>query len=223
MGSVRGRSSLRYVRRIPLGHNHDFVRWKDVSTEYSTAAVFSGLADNWRDGEVVRHPRTALVESLLEMQGFLCAWTGHLIDLDTTHIDHVTPQSVAPSLDLTEQNLVAAYPKHSDNSAYGAHYRGNWWDENMVRPNVADCEHRLRYTKTGKVEVRNAADTGALDTINNLNLNQAALIEARAAAIRGFNRRTTFTADLQNLAARMKTNAPGKLPRFAPSIVSALI
>jgi uncharacterized protein (TIGR02646 family) len=224
MGSVRWWGTfLRYVRRTPLGHNHDFVRWKKVSSTNFTPVSFSDLADNWHDGAVVRHPRSALVESLLEVQGYLCAWTGHLVDIDTTHIDHVMPQSVDPSLDLTEENLVAAYPKHGVKWAYGAHYRGNWWDENMVRPNVADCERRLRYTKTGKVEVRNAADTGASDTIDKLNLNQAALIAARAAAIRGFKRRTTFTADLQNLAARMKTTNPGRLDRFAPSIVSALI
>jgi uncharacterized protein (TIGR02646 family) len=216
---------VRYLRRLPLGHDHHFELWKQKSANSSAGPpAFRSLADNWADptGTLIRHPRTALVQSLIEFQGHLCAWTGQKIDLDSAHIDHVVPQSVDPSLDLEVNNLVAAFPKSGADAKFGAHVRGDTWDPEMVRPNMADCEERLVYAPSGKVRARIVTDDGAILTITSLKLDHRVLIEARNAAIQGFKARRSFAADLAVLQARSKSNKPGKLDRFAPAILSAL-
>jgi uncharacterized protein (TIGR02646 family) len=216
---------VRYLRRLPLGHDHHFELWKLKSAESEAGPpAYGDLADNWADptGTLIRHPRTALVQSLIEFQGHLCAWTGQKIDLDSAHIDHVVPQSVDPSLDLEVNNLVAAFPKSGADAKFGAHVRGDTWDLEMVRPNMADCEERLVYAPSGKVRARVATDDGAILTITSLKLDHRVLIEARNAAIQGFKARRSFVADLAELQRRSKSNKPGKLDRFAPAILSAL-
>jgi uncharacterized protein (TIGR02646 family) len=222
---------VRYVRRLPLGHDHDFTVWKSESVK--GASTFRELADNWRQSQppvgnegsnqpAVRNPRTALVTSLLESQGFLCAWTGQRVSLETSHIDHVVPQSVDSARDLELDNLVAAFPKEGADAVYGAHVRGDSWQPDMVRPNERDCEHRLRYTPTGKVQARDPQDSGAAFTVTEFKLDLAVLNEARAAAIQGFKKRSTFASDLSLLNARMGSNKPGVLPPFASAIANAL-
>jgi uncharacterized protein (TIGR02646 family) len=214
---------VRYVRRIPLGHNHDFELWKKASTAASVGhPTYDNLADNWQDGVSLRHPRTALMNSLLELQGHLCAWTGQRVELDSAHIDHVVPQAEDPTLDLVYDNLVAAFPKSGADASYGAHVRGDSWDSSMVRPNFADCEHRLRYLPSGKVVERLNGDAGARFTINELKLDHPALIEARRAAIVGYKMRKTWVSDLNQLRVLSNSNKPGRLPRFAPAITGAL-
>ena len=217
---------MRYVRRLPLGHNHDFALWKQESAKSSAGPpTFGDLADHWADptGAPARHPRTALVQSLIESQGHLCAWTGLRIDINSAHIDHVCPQSADPTVDLHIDNLVAACPKGRADAIVGAHIRGNTWDPGMVRPNVADCEDRLVYAATGEVSARIATDHGAILTIKSLKLDHSVLVEARSAAIQGFKARKSFVSDLASLEARSKSNKPGKLDRFAPAILSALL
>jgi uncharacterized protein (TIGR02646 family) len=216
---------VRYLRRLPLGHDHHFELWKHESSNSPAGPpTFRSLADNWigPTGTPIRHPRTALVHSLIESQGHLCAWTGQKIDHDSVHIDHVVPQSVDPSLVLEVSNLVAAFPKSGADAMFGAHVRGDTWDPGMVRPNMPDCEERLVYTPSGKVRARIANDDGAILTIKSLKLDHRVLIEARTAAIQGFKARRSFLADLAVLQARSKSNKPGKLDRFAPAILSAL-
>jgi uncharacterized protein (TIGR02646 family) len=216
---------VRYVRRLPLGHNHDFELWKQESAKSPAGPpTFGDLADNWAapNGTPVRHPRTALVQSLIESQGHLCAWTGLRIDIKSAHIDHVCPQSEDPTLVLEVDNLVAACPKSGADAIVGAHIRGDTWDPGMVRPNVADCEDRLVYAATGEVRARLATDQGAILTITSLKLDHRVLVETRSAAIQGYKARRSFVADLALLEARSKSNKPGKLDRFAPAILSAL-
>ena len=196
---------MRFVRRVPLGHNHDFVLWKAASaTEEAGPPSFSDLADNWNDpsSNLLRNPRATLVQSLIESQGHLCAWTGLRIDIDSAHIDHIVPQTRERTLDLEIDNLVAAFPKSGADASYGTHIRGDAWDPEMVRPNRSDCEHRLVYFPSGKVAARTSTDESAVDTINWLKLDHAALVEARRAAVRGFKARTTFVADFALLEAK---------------------
>jgi uncharacterized protein (TIGR02646 family) len=214
---------VRYVRRVPLGHHHDFELWLQASNS-STAnpPTFKDLADNWHDGTKLRHPRTSLLHSLVQSQGSICAWTGQRLTDDNAHIDHVTPQSVDPSLVLSLPNLVAAFPKSGAAARFGAHVRGSKFHPSMVRPNEQVCEDRFRYWPSGKISERLPEDSGAVFTITELKLDHAALVEARKAAIIGFKDRKTYAPDLMSLRKKFTSNKPGTLPPFAPAIVSAL-
>ena len=193
-----------------------------------SGVVFDDLKDHWReaDADELVHPKSELLRTLMERQGYLCAWVGENIgsnDGADAHIDHVKPQDPFAELALDPENMVAAWPKNADPTRpWGAHRRGNWWHADMVRPNDRSCETRLRYSVSGSIASRRPDDEVAKDTISKFGLDHAVLRELRRSTIVGFRRRREWRADIQRLSARMNTQRPGQLPRFAPPIVDAL-
>ncbi|CDM98101.1 MAG: TIGR02646 family protein [Limnospira sp. PMC 1291.21] len=148
-----------------------------------------------------------LKDHLLGEQGFLCCYTGILIDTDTSHIEHLKPYSICRDEknyeDVNYLNLVTAYPgrnyksqddevnqpskkskKNSKKCPFGAHAKDNWYElDNFVTPLESDCEDRFKFDNSGKVEATNHQDTAAQITIEKLVLNHERLIDLRRAAI----------------------------------------
>ncbi|MFO7031487.1 hypothetical protein B9T07_16180 [Limnospira fusiformis CCALA 023] len=65
-----------------------------------------------------------LTISLLEEQGWLCAYTGLSIDENKCHIEHLKPQThCTPNETVLYSNIVACYPQPNTNFKlpYGAH------------------------------------------------------------------------------------------------------
>ncbi|MGL4502982.1 MAG: retron system putative HNH endonuclease [Planktothrix sp.] len=159
--------------------------------------------------DVKRH----LKDHLLGEQGFLCCYTGILIDTDTSHIEHLKPYSICRDEknyeDVNYFNLVTAYPgrnykseedekdeddelnqpskkskKNSQKCPFGAHARDNWYElDNFVIPLQSDCEDRFKFYDSGKVEATNHEDSAAQKTIEKLVLNHPRLIDLRRMAI----------------------------------------
>src|SRR5437773_9855241 len=94
-----------------------------------------------------------LHHALLREQGCLCAYTMQRIDENSSHIEHIRPESVCRAerigSDLDYTNLVACFPRDGMRRRYryGAQWKGDWWQNDgteFVSPLIQNCETRFR-------------------------------------------------------------------------------
>lgn len=165
---------------------------RDVSYEYGFKAV--SIIEN---GEK-KNLYTIVKESLLDEQGFLCCYTGKRIDLDSSHIEHLKPQSISkenrnagiPDFDdVNYQNLLAAFPKkmletdvltgqkkHTE-CEFGAEARK---DEVLpITPLDDNCEEKFSFNEFGEIKPTNNEDEDAIQTIKLLDLDNPRLKDER--------------------------------------------
>jgi uncharacterized protein (TIGR02646 family) len=162
-------------------------------------------------------PRADVQRALVKEQGSICAYTMIRIGIDSSHVEHLKPQTVSRSEGRLEetfdyQNLVACYPtspKPGDaRVTFGAIQRGSTWDaENFIAPLNASCERRMRYHTDGHVRPRRSNDMAAGWTIGTLNLDDELLVEIRRAAIEGWGLSLTAAHPLSRAAAARVINS----------------
>lgn len=155
--------------------------------------------DNWETAL-----KNEVKESLLDEQGYLCCYTGKRIDMDSSHIEHLKPQSlseqnrqqgIADEDDIDYRNLLAAYPKklvernkitgekREIKCQFGAQARNN--DELPITPLQENCERRFLFDEFGNIDPANNNDIDAETTITLLNLRHKDLIDGRKAVFDG--------------------------------------
>jgi uncharacterized protein (TIGR02646 family) len=131
-----------------------------------------------------------LKETLLSEQGHLCAYTGRNINPDSSHVEHLKPQTACAEWeDVEYRNVVACFPADGGNAAhgYGAPLKGGWWIERQfVSPLSDECERRFVFSWSGHVYPSPEEDLAARTTILKLGLDNEALRDLRHARIRGF-------------------------------------
>ena len=183
-----------------------YTEWRKVPTSTS-----------W---EALRTPEKKIVkEALLREQHFLCAYTEHGIDEDSSHIDHVLPRSISPALLLDYSNLLAAYPLNQGDLRvdgqtlvlYGAHYRQNTILQ--VTPLHDDCAAHFQFLPSGRVR---GTSLDGQSTIDALNLNAGRLVELRRAAIDG-----AIEATIRGVGISVDV-VGGRLPEFVSSVSTLL-
>jgi uncharacterized protein (TIGR02646 family) len=134
--------------------------------------------------------KRTLRHHLLDEQGWLCAYTGLGIDEDTSHIEHLKPQSCCvDGEDVDYRNLVACFPLDGGDTShgFGAPMKGHWWDPALfVSPLDDASERRFRFTWSGRIAPRPDDHPGARETIAHLGLDGDSLAKLRFRAIRGF-------------------------------------
>lgn len=174
--------------------------------------------------------RKAIINSLLQEQGWLCAYTGRRIAANTCHIEHVKAQEHCTRAEtVTYTNMVACYPapnpKHK--TPYGAEQKGSWPDPSerhlFVSPLDQACESRFIFKLQGDV-ISRKGDEAATVTIQKLNLDCPELKTARKAAIQGTLGKTN---DLSIDKARkhlkkLQSQQDGQLDEFCFVLVQAL-
>jgi uncharacterized protein (TIGR02646 family) len=118
----------------------------------------------------------ALKAQLLKEQGYLCAYTGLRISADTSHVEHLKPQTKCVDLeDVEYRNVVACFPKDGGDKSqgFGAPFKGGWWNEaEFVSPCQEDCERRFSFNWSGIVAPTLTDDQAALKTIEIIGLNK---------------------------------------------------
>lgn len=175
------------MRRIKKGSRpNSLVLWANASKGVGVDVTYSDMP-----GDV----RADVLASLVAEQGGLCAYTGIRINSDRAHIEHLLAQAhcvgASAGQDIEYKNMVACFPApNTGTCGFGAHRKGSWPDPNrpdeagqFVSPLSVGCDRRFRYVFSGKVRGADG-DFAATTTIEKLNLNDAALIEMRRAAIR---------------------------------------
>jgi uncharacterized protein (TIGR02646 family) len=168
----------------------------------------------------------ALTGSLLEEQGWLCAYTGRSIDDLSCHIEHLKAQAHCvrgEGEDVSYRNLVACFPgpNYGGEYPYGAHQKKAWpapgEEHQFLSPLEESCERRFHFSYGGKVKPANGTDEAARRTIEKLKLDHSELTDLRRAAIRGAlqpNDRWLTRKQAEHLLQRYNTPARGKLPEF---------
>jgi uncharacterized protein (TIGR02646 family) len=156
-------------------------------------------------------PTADVRRALVNEQGSICAYTMIRIGIDSSHIEHLKPQTVSRSEGRLEEtfdyrNMVACYPfslKPGDAKVtFGAIHRGSTWDaKNFITPLNTSCELRMRYHADGHVRPRRSNDMAAGWTIRVLNLDDAKLVEIRRATIEAWGLSLTAGSPLSRAAA----------------------
>jgi len=135
--------------------------------------------------------KASLHEALLQEQGWLCAYTMRRVGNDSSHIEHIKPESLCrlaqAGSDLDYENLVACFPRDGmeEGYRYGAQKKGDWWandGHDFVSPLQPNCETRFRFDLDGKIEAV-GNHPAAVNTIRVLALDHPSLTEDRKRVI----------------------------------------
>lgn len=150
-----------HQNRIPKA----FVEWK---------AANHGLNCNYKSlpGDI----KSSIKDSLLQEQKFLCAYTMIRIKDETSHIEHIEPQSAADEKDLDYSNMAACFPGSSTGMIdFGAKKKDDC-SESILSPHDATADAAFEYKNNGIIVGRTDL---AKRTIEILNLNHPDLIRRR--------------------------------------------
>ena len=147
------------------------------------------LGQNYNYGSLPGDVRRILLSFLVREQGWICGYTMKRINENLAHIEHVIPQNECrrrgAGRDLDYLNLLACFPPSGASCAYGAVAKGGWWGDNdsdFVSSLTDDCEVKFYFQLNGEVlPVRNLPSIE--NTIERLQLNNAALVDERKRAI----------------------------------------
>ena len=176
------------------------------------AAVAGTHQSDWR--EVRSAEKRQVLASMIAEQGGLCAYTMRRIDEQSSHVEHVKPQSRCredlPGSDLYYKNLVACFPRDGPRAAcrYGAHLKDDWWDDDgagFVSPLHPVCERIFRFRLDGEI-IPIDSRTEARTTIAVLGLDHRSLTEDRKRAIDEFMYGRTGDDPMSRAAARRALN-----------------
>ena len=167
---------------------------------------------DWR--EVPSAQKGRILATMIAEQGGLCAYTMRRIDEESSHVEHIKPQSRCREdlrgSDLKYTNLVACFPRDGMEGPYryGAQRKDNWWDNDgaeFVSPLQRTCEQVLRFKLDGGIEaIDNRTD--ARITIAVLGLDHRSLTEDRKRVIEEFVYGPTRD-DPMSLAAAQRARA----------------
>ena len=176
------------------------------------------------------HVVKAVTHSLLEEQGWLCAYTGLSIDEGKCHIEHLKPQThCTPAETVLYSNIVACYPEPNTGYElpYGAHKKADWPDANeqhlFVSPLDSTCEYRFIFNLRGQIKSKDGDDAAAM-TITKLGLDNSEIEDKRKAAIQGTIGRTNNLSlkEARRRLRKLKSHQGGKLDEFWVVLVQAL-
>lgn len=174
--------------------------------------------------------REAVKQRLLEDQGWLCCYTGIRVSAQSSHVEHLKPQTLCTESedDIDYRNMLAAYPgDRSPNCEFGAKAKGSWYDEELlVSPLNPHCEAKFRFDQFGRVHPATPHDAAAIETIRHLGLDCGRLTSMRERAIEEmlFDKdRTISKAQLKTIIDNFckRNHNRQQFPAFCFAIVQA--
>ena len=161
---------------------------KDSSREPESMRRWKQLAVNDPNYDYEYLPskeRKDLLDALIEDQGYICCYCGMEISDETSHVEHLTPQSSAPHISLEYTNVLASCgisekyrPKYYSVLHCKEHCgqkRGNL--HLTVKPTETNCETKFSFTAKGEILPNDDP------TVIALNLNHTTLKKEREKAI----------------------------------------
>lgn len=173
-------------RIIKQGQSHTYTGWRDIMKGKENEDYRLMPSDIRED----------LLSTLISEQGYLCGYTMRRVDINTSHVEHVKPESVCRAeqpprgLDLDYDNMIACYPKKSKKNntefTYGAFYKDDWWIDNgkdFISPLSKACEESFDFNLKGEISGLNDK---AKKTVDVLKLDHNSLTDDRKRAIEIF-------------------------------------
>ena len=194
---------MKYIQKTGCPHSY---------SEWCTAVAGTNQSD-WR--EVPSAQKGRVLAAMIAEQGGLCAYTMRRIDNNSSHVEHIKPQSRCREdlfgSDLDYTNLVACFPRHGMKAQYryGAQHKDNWWDNDgaeFVSPLQPVCELVFRFNLDGEIEAIDNR-TEARTTIAVLGLDHRSLTEDRKRVIEEFIYGPTRDDPMSSAATRRARDA----------------
>ncbi len=206
--------------------------WKAQRNAAAQSLDFAELGRVEMNGEMV-DVKKAIKSQRLKDQGFLCAYTMLRITADTSHIEHLIPQSLSRIEKHREQtveygNMVVCYPGKESKGCieFGATYRGDALL--AVTPRDPKCEILIQYHQNGTV----TSDEPAVERMLNeevLNLNAPTLKDRRKDIFdqHGVGLRSDKPLKIREaerfVNSVMSQNAKGERPPFCVALAHAAL
>ena len=212
---------MKYIKKT--GMPHEYKAWRNLVRDTSQEHYHQ-----------LQNPQKRILHSkLLEEQGGLCAYTMKRIDLTSSHIEHIKPETLCreelTGADLDYDNLVACFPREGmkKGNRYGAQLKDNWWKNDgadFISPLHPSCEERFQFDLSGKISAtKNHAE--AKKTIEILKLDHHSLTDDRKRAIEAFIYEDGVLSQAQAMQARAQICSRGtdhKYYEFCIAIRDAL-
>lgn len=159
-----------------------FVQWKSAHP----GATYKDDLCNFGDSAAMA-ARTALKNSLLAEQKYLCCYCECRISDANSHIEHFKPKDPAlyPHLQLEYSNMLASCTKEpmGPPDEHCGHKKGNFFSADLVSPLEADCSSHFTYKMDGTIA---GCDQRGRVTVEKLHLDSALLNNQRKTLIDDF-------------------------------------
>ncbi len=145
---------------------------------------------NWGYSYLQNPEKRELHDALLREQGYICCYCGMRITRESSHIEHLKPQSTPdPDLSVEYTNLLASCQREREprKPIHCGVAKDNWYDENLiVSPLKQNCIDFFIYTDDGQILDTDIPEkkAAATATIDRLCLNIPKLIAMREEVIK---------------------------------------
>lgn len=129
---------------------------------------------NWGYSYLQNPEKRELHDALLREQGYICCYCGMRITRESSHIEHLIPQSTPdPDLSVEYTNLLASCQREREprKPIHCGVAKEDWYDENlMVSPLKQNCIDFFIYTDDGQIldtdiPEKKAAATATIDRL----------------------------------------------------------
>ena len=206
-----------------------YIKKGEEPESFKTWKALARTTPNWGYSYLQNPEKRELHEALIQEQGDICCYCGMRITRESSHIEHLKPQS-STDLDLSVEytNLLASCQREREpkKPIHCGVAKDDWYDENlMVSPLNPDCTDCFIYTDDGQIVETNTPDKkdAAIETIKRLCLNIPKLTAMREAAIKNlYVDELTGEEKHKLLLAFEEPNADGQYEEFCAAIAFIL-
>jgi uncharacterized protein (TIGR02646 family) len=206
-----------------------YIKKGEEPESFKTWKALARTTPNWGYSYLQNPEKRELHEALIREQGDICCYCGMRITRESSHIEHLKPQS-STDLDLSVEytNLLASCQREREpkKPIHCGVAKDDWHDENlMVSPLKPDCTDFFIYTDDGQILEIDTPDKkdAALETIKRLRLDIPKLNNMREAAIKNlYIDELTDEEKHKLLQAFEEPNANGQYEEFCSAIAYIL-
>jgi uncharacterized protein (TIGR02646 family) len=167
-----------------------YIKKGEEPESFKTWKALARTTPNWGYSYLQNPEKRELHDALLREQGYICCYCGMRITRESSHIEHLKPQSATdPDLSIDYTNVLASCQREREpkKPIHCGVAKDDWYDENLlVSPLKANCSEFFIYTDDGQILEADAVDkkAAAATTIDRLCLNIPKLIAVRKEVIK---------------------------------------
>ena len=153
-----------------------YIKKGEEPESFKTWKALARTTPNWGYSYLQNPEKRELHEALIREQGYICCYCGMRITRESSHIEHLKPQSIPdPDLSVEYTNLLASCQREREpkKPIHCGVAKDDWYDENlMVSPLNSNCIDFFIYTDDGQILATDASEknVAATKTIKQLRL-----------------------------------------------------
>jgi uncharacterized protein (TIGR02646 family) len=145
-----------------------YIKKGEEPESFKTWKALARTTPNWGYSYLQNPEKKELHEALIREQGYICCYCGMRITRESSHIEHLKPQSTPdPELSVEYTNLLASCQREREpkKPIHCGVAKDDWYDENlMVSPLKPNCTDFFIYTDDGQILATDASEKNAAAT-----------------------------------------------------------